>query len=151
METEDRIVTRAFERKRAAQQHVADLQRQLGEAQAAVDRWDDFLTMLREVAEFPLIADEPADFADLTVAQAAERVLRRLGGEAALSDIMDALFDIKKFTGKRQSAYGTLVGAMDRHGETFEKVRRGYWSLVSSDAEPDEEQVRLVEAAEGEA
>lgn len=67
----------------------------------------------------------------MTIADAVEEYLKRVGGTGRVTAIRDDLVSAGMLTGKPESRYGTLIQTMQRHKTRFEKVAPGVWHLMN--------------------
>ncbi len=84
-----------------------------------------------QVIEPPLVGNNGhrPELDGLTLAQAAEQVLRWLGGRAASGELRQNLIDAGVLKGDH-SAYGYLLKTMRNKPDLFVKVQRGTWALA---------------------
>jgi len=134
--------------------HLASTERGIAEQRASLARelirLDEALKTYAEVMRLPAVqltdADATAqdlsdefgvDLRTLTVADGADRVLRRLDGRARATLIVEILTRAGKLRGESVNAnYATVVQALDRDPR-FRKVKPGVWALVAvADDEP---------------
>lgn len=71
-------------------------------------------------------------YGGMTIAQAIEVYMKRVGGRARVTAVRDSLVDAGMLAGQAASRYGTLVQTMQRHKDKFEKVGTGEWRLKDS-------------------
>lgn len=75
-----------------------------------------------------------AQYEGMTIADAVEEYLKRVGGKAQVTVIRDELVNAGKLRGKAASRYGTLVQTMGRHKGRFARTGTGVWQLVNYNA-----------------
>lgn len=124
------------------ERRIAELER---EAAAVVERLTHEQGHLREISAFvkmyakyagrPIPGEKPlvpTDLGRLSIADAAEEVIRSMGGEARVMDVLPVLVKAGKLPGKPESRYGIFVGALKRHPDRFQKSRPGTWRIKES-------------------
>lgn len=74
-------------------------------------------------------ATDDLDLDGLTIADAAEQILKARGGEADVGELLRVLREAGRIS-KGAGSYGTLGKALDRHPSRFSKTGRGRWRLV---------------------
>lgn len=87
----------------------------------------------------PPVQEPSVDLDGLSIADAAERVLKARGGEAGVGDLLEMLGAAGRISTK-VGRHATLKKALERHPERFEKAGRGRWrlrALASHAIEPE--------------
>ena len=127
-------------RARAEEEQLITRYRELGvELQAVDERLNKiraFLELLNQYTRPPAGQPLAKDLANMTIADASAAVLRSLGGEARLTDIIKTLRRVGKLPESTRGAYSTLVQTLKRYPKRFDKTRAGVWRLVEEPQVP---------------
>ncbi len=99
------------------------VEERLGKIRAFVELFSQYT---RPAAGQPLAKD----LANMTIADASAAILRSLGGEARLTELIKTLRSVGKLPTSTRGAYSTLVQTLKRYPKIFEKTRAGVWKLV---------------------
>ncbi|HVS05501.1 MAG TPA: hypothetical protein VHK65_04965 [Candidatus Dormibacteraeota bacterium] len=112
-------------------QRMRELELELTAVEERLSKIRAFIELFSQYAR-PADASQPPpkDLANMTIADASAAILRSLGGEARLTELIKTLRRAGKLPTNSRGAYATLVQTLKRYPKRFERERAGVWKLV---------------------